>query len=318
MILLRRVISSFIVLLGVISIVFFVIHIAPGDPSHRLISPHFSELQVESLHREYNLNAPLIEQYYSFILKAVQFDFGVSFSYKMNVVDVISEYFSFTVIFSLLTFLFQIISSSFLLLMVVKINSTFFEKLLDKILLSSYLVPPFVTGLFLVLVFSVSLKLFPISGISAISGTEFNLLEFLHHLCLPIITLSLTGTAIYYKYMKESITKIQDSDFILYLRSLGCSETTILFKHIVPNILGTVINIAGIELGILLGGALITEVLFGLPGMGRLTIDAIMARDYPLIMGCTIISCLAVVSCNLLADLIRGIIDKRVLSKIIE
>jgi len=129
---------------------------------------------------------------------------------------------------------------------------------------------------------------------------------------LPLITLSIPGIAEFYKYLRDNFEEINNKSFVENLRAHGLRESEIIRKHIIPNSINPLISIAGVELGLLLGGALITEVIFALPGMGRLTVNAIFARDYPLIVGCTFVSGVLVIITNLLADVVKAKLDKRV------
>ncbi|MBP1682557.1 MAG: Peptide/nickel transport system permease protein, partial [Ignavibacteriaceae bacterium] len=184
-----------------------------------------------------------------------------------------------------------------------------------------YSIPAFVLGVALIYIFSVSLNLFPISGLKSLDYDYFTffsqVLDKLHHLVLPLITLTLAGIALFYKYIKENMDEIFHQTFILNLKALGMKEDVILKKHVLPNSLRPLLSVAGVELGILLGGALITEVIFGLPGMGRLTVDSILARDYPLVIGCVFTAGAVMIAANFLADIIKLKIDKRLVKGIL-
>jgi peptide/nickel transport system permease protein len=134
---------------------------------------------------------------------------------------------------------------------------------------------------------------------------------------MPVITLSIGGLAVFYRYLRDSLEETMNKQFVLNLRANGFDEKTILLKHIIPNAAGPLIAVAGVELGILLSGALITEVIFGLPGMGRLAVNAILERDYPLIIGCMLTAGILIILSNLAADIIRTKIDKRLIRDIL-
>jgi len=162
--------------------------------------------------------------------------------------------------------------------------------------------------------------MFPSSGLSSFDSDSMSFAgraaDYLRHLILPLITLSLGGMAVYYKYLRDNLEETLNKTFVLNLRAHGFSEKEIVRKHVIPNSIGPLISVAGVELGILFSGALITEVIFGLPGMGRLTINAILARDYPLVTGCTFTAGVLVIISNLAADLVKAKIDKRLLKGI--
>jgi peptide/nickel transport system permease protein len=199
------------------------------------------------------------------------------------------------------------------------------KKWLDNFVTNSsffiYSIPAFVLGVALIFVFSVSFNLFPISGLKSIDYDYLpyfsQVLDKIHHLVLPLITLTAAGIALFYKYIKESMDDVLHQTFVINLRASGVDENIILRKHVIPNALRPLISVAGIELGILLGGALITEVIFSLPGMGRLTIDSIFSRDYPLVIGCVFTAGTVMVLANFLADIIKLKIDKRLVRGIL-
>jgi peptide/nickel transport system permease protein len=181
--------------------------------------------------------------------------------------------------------------------------------------------PTFVTGLILVYIFSVKFDVLPTSGIKSIFHDDLSLFEklidFFVHLVLPMITLSLGGVTVFYKYLRDNFDSVKSSSFILNLRANGFTEKEIFKKHLLPNSIQPLISIAGIEFGILLGGALLTEVIFSLPGMGRLTVTAILNRDFPLVIACSFIAGLMMVISNLAADLIKIKMDKRFIKELI-
>ncbi len=203
---------------------------------------------------------------------------GVSYNYRLPVFEVIWEYFSFTLVFAAISFILQISLSIWLALWVIKRRNKWLDNFVTNSSLFIYSIPAFVLGVALIYIFSVNLNLFPISGLKSLDYDYLpffsQVLDKLHHLVLPLITLTLAGVALFYKYVKESMDEIFHQTFILNLKASGMKENIILKKHVLPNALRPLISVAGVELGILLGGALITEVIFGLPGMGRLTVDS--------------------------------------------
>lgn len=318
----KRILSSILVLFLVITFVFFLVRVAPGNPAQKFLSPDFSPQLAEQIHKTFSLDKTAPEQYLAFVKNLFTGSFGSSYTYRLPVDKVIYEYLSFTVIFTLLAFTLQTLISFWLATRSVKYINGVFHKFADKLSLIIYATPSFIIGLFLILIFSVQLNLFPTSGIKSLDNSQlpfFNrMLDYLSHLILPLITLTAGGIAVFYRYLRDNISDLYNNTFILNLRSMGFDDRTILRKHIFPNTLGPFLSIAGIELGILFSGALITEVIFGLPGMGRLTISAIFERDYPLVIGCTFTAALLMISSNLITDLIKIKIDKRLIKDLIQ
>ena len=313
----KRFLSSLLILFLVISFLFILLRISPGDPMQKFVSPELSPELADRVRQNFNLNEPLLNQYITFLQNAVQGNFGISYNYLEPVVSVILNYLPFTIIFASISFLIQIFAAGSLSVYTFNHKNKFLDRFLSKISLAVYSTPSFVLAVILIYLFSVKLQIFPSSDLRSIYFEELNYTEkffdYSRHLILPLITLSLAGIVIFYKYIRENLESLSGTNFILFLRSQGMSRNEIIRKHIFPNALGPLISIAGIELGILFSGALITEVIFSLPGMGRLTIHAILSRDYPLVIGCAFAAGALMIFANFLADLIKAKMDKRLL-----
>ena len=318
----KRILSSVIIIFLVITFVFFLVRLAPGNPAQKFLSPGFSPHLAEQVTKSFNLDKTPLQQYFAFLKNLLTGDFGTSYTYRQPVLQVLSNFLAFTILFSLTAFLIQAAISLLLAIKSVKNINGPMDKLADKISLFIFATPSFVIGLLLILVFSVQLDLFPTSGIKSLDNSELpffsRMLDYVSHLILPLATLTAGGIAIFYRYLRDNLNDIYNHNFILNLRSMGYDENTILIKHVFPNTVGPFLSIAGIELGILLGGALITEVIFGLPGIGRLTVSAIFERDYPLVIGCTFSAAALMIISNLIADLVKIKIDKRLVKDLLQ
>jgi len=316
-ILLRRFLSSILLLFLLISFIFILLRIAPGDPVQKFISPDLSPELADKIRESFQLNGSIFEQYFLFLENIVKGDFGISYNYRLPVLTVIWDYLPFTLIFASISFIFELLISYFLALKVAKNFGSRFDKFVSKISFMIYSVPSFVLAVILIFIFSVTLNLFPSSDLTSIYFDDLNFwekgLDYISHMILPVLTLSLGGVVVFYKYLRDNIESVYGKSFVMKLRADGMNEKEILKKHVIPNAIGPVISVAGVELGFLLSGALITEVIFGLPGMGRLTVNAIMLRDFPLVVGCAFISGVLMIFSNLIADLIKVKIDKRLL-----
>ncbi len=316
----KRILSSVLILILLISLIFFLLRLAPGNPVQKFVSPALSPKLAEKVRTSFSLNKPVTRQYIDFVKNIVTGNFGISYQQHKPVVDVIKEYLPFTVIFSFISFLIQIGFGFLFAFYAFKNKGKFSDELLSKLSLILYSIPAFVLGILLIYLFSVTIPLFPSADLRSVDFDDLTLIgkifDYVKHLILPLATLSIPGIVIYYKYLRENLDSVNNKTFINHLRINGFDEKTILKKHIIPNTIGPLISVAGIELGLLLSGALITEVIFSLPGMGRLTVGAILNRDYPLIIGCTFIAGLLVIITNFLADIIRYKLDKRMLKGI--
>jgi peptide/nickel transport system permease protein len=316
-ILLKRILSSLITLLLLISFLFILIRLSPGDPTQKYLSAKFSPELKTKIAEDFDLNRPVLSQYTSFLLNIFKGDLGVSYDFRQPVLSVIWQFFSFTLVFAFLSFIIQLLISYLLAISSVQKSGNFFDRAIAKSSIIIYATPAFVLGVFLIFLLSVHIDLFPSSGLKSPDHDSLSFLgktvDYFKHLVLPLITLSAAGTAMFYKYLRENMEDVYNRNYILQLRASGYTEKVILKKHVIPNAVRPLISIAGIELGMLLGGALITEVIFGLPGMGRLMMDSIFSRDYPLVIGCALVGGFMMIFSNFVADLVKIKIDKRMI-----
>jgi peptide/nickel transport system permease protein len=297
------------------------LRISPGDPAQKFISPELSAELADKVRESFNLNSSIFNQYKSFLINLISGDLGISYNYRESVLKVIMQYLPFTMIFSLISFVIQIFVGGSLALLAVKKIGRPLDRILIRFNLFIYSLPTFVIGVFLILIFSEVFNLLPSSGLRSFDFDSFSSFnktkDYFLHLLMPVITLSLGGIAIFFRYLRDSLEETMNRSFVLNLRANGCDEKSLMLRHVLPNASGALIAAAGVELGMLLGGALITEVIFGLPGMGRLTVNAILLRDYPLIIGCTLTAGILMVLSNLIADMVKAKIDKRLIKDIL-
>jgi peptide/nickel transport system permease protein len=316
-----RLTSSVITLFLLVSFLFIIIRLSPGDPTDKYVSDKLGTELSEKIAERFALNQPVAEQYLSFISNVLKGDFGVSYNYRLPVFKVIWEYFSFTLVFASVSFILQMLLSITIALSLIKNRGRRVERWFSNLSLFVYSVPSFVLGVALIYLFAVHISIFPVSGLKSLDYENLDFISKifnrLAHLVLPLITLSAGGIALFYKYIKESIDEVLNQTFIINLRASGVGEKEILKKHVLPNALRPLISVAGVELGILMGGALITEVIFSLPGMGRLAVESVLTRDYPLVVACVFTAGTVIIIANFLADLIKLRVDKRLIKGIL-
>ena len=319
---LRKLLSYAITLCLLVTFIFFIIRITPGDPAAKYISPQFNKELADNVRASYNLNEPLLSQFGAFLGNALSGNFGISYEYHQPVFSVVKNYLLFTVLFALTSFLIQFAAGTGIALYVTKRRGSRFEKIFDSLSLAVYSLPTFLIGVILVYIFSIKLNIFPSSDLYSPDFSSKSIFEkifeIISHSILPLLTLSIPGIVIFYRYAKENLTAALNKSFVTYLRSNGMGEKEIYRKHILPNIMPQLISLSAVELSILLSGALITEVIFNLPGMGRVTVTAIMQRDYPLIVATTFLAGVFVLACNFAGEILRGIIDRRIAEEIFQ
>jgi len=318
---LKRILSSILVLFLIVTMVFVLIRISPGDPTQKYISPKLSPELAQQVRKSFNLDESISVQYLNYLKNIVTGDFGVSYEYRLPVMKVISEFLPVTLILAFSSITIQLVLGYFSAILAIKRRNRFADNFLRKSSIIIYLTPGFVLGLILIFIFSVQLDLLPSNGFKSYYFDELNFFgkikDIFTHLVLPLLTLSLPGAALFFNYFRDGIEEVLQKDFILYLKSNGISDKIIFRRHILPNSLKPVLSVAGIELGYLLSGTLVTEVIFSLPGMGRLMVSSIFNRDFPLIIACAFISAVFIILSNLIFDLIKVKLDKRIWKEIL-
>ncbi len=318
---LKRILSSLFILFLVITLVFLLIRISPGDPTQKFISPKLSSELVQEVRKSYGLDEPIPIQYLKFIKSIFIGEFGISYEYRMPVLKVISEFLPVTILLAFSSLILQILAGYFSALFSIRRINSLVDKLMRRTSVILYVTPGFVLGLILVFIFAVQLNIFPSGGFKSFYFEDLSLTEKIKdislHLVLPLLTLSLPGAALFFNYFRDGIEEVLNKDFITYLKANGLSDKIIFRKHILPNSIKPVLSVAGIELGFLLSGTLVTEVIFSLPGMGRLMISSILSRDFPLVIACAFVSAAFIIISNFIFDLIKIKIDRRIWREIL-
>ena len=299
---LRRILIAFPLILGVTTVVFVMLRVAlPGDPAKVMAGPRASPELIEQIRHNLGLDRPVIEQYLIFLRNFLQGDLGRSVKFREPVVGVITKAFPFT---ATLTFLCVAIGTS-LGLVIGVVTAVYQRTWIDNfgivVAVLFYSIPTFWLGLMLILIFSVGLRILPVQGV----GTW-------KHFVLPVATLGVGQSALIARLTRSSMIEVLSTDYVRTARAKGLAQRRVLIRHALQNTLIPVITVVGLSVGGLLGGAVITESIFGLPGVGRLAIDAISNRDYPMIQGAVILVAASFVFVNLLVDIIYAFVDPRI------
>lgn len=297
----RRLLATVPVVLGVVTMVFLIIHLTPGDPVEIMLGENAAPADKESLRRELGLDKPLVEQYVSFIAGVATGDLGRSFHARKGVFESIAERYFATLELAACSMLLALMISLPLGVAAAAKKDTAIDHSSMTLSLLGVSMPSFWIGPLLILIFAVELKWFPVSGRGGIAS-----------LVLPSITLGTAMAAILSRLTRSAMIEALGEDYITTARSKGVRERAALFKHALANALLPVVTVAGLQFGALLAGAIITETIFAWPGLGRLTIQAINARDYPLVQGCVLAISLSYVFVNLAVDILYSVIDPRV------
>ncbi len=301
----RRVLITLPVLWLVVTVVFLLIHIVPGDPIVQMLGDGATAGDIAALRHSYGFDQPLQRQYLSYWVGILHGDLGRSLRLHDTVLHLVLQRYPYTLALTVAATLLGVLMAIPAGVASARRQNRWSDRTLGVVSLFGLSFPNFALGPILILVFAVGLGWFPVSG--AGSGT----LEFLRHLVLPAITLGLGMAAILTRMVRTSMLEELGQDYIRTARAKGLSENTVIYRHALRNALNPVVTVLGLQFGSLLSGAIVTETIFGWPGLGRLTLSAISNRDYALVQGCILAIGLTYVAVNLITDSVYSLADPR-------
>ena len=328
---LERVLGTIPIMFGVAIIVFFFIRLTPGDPVDIMMGQGgaISSGELEQLREEFHLNEPLHIQLWYFLRDAIQGDLGYSYVLKQPVTTLIGERLPATIELAVGALLFSLIIA----LPIGVISAVRQNSWLDRISMSTAFLgismPGFWLGIILILLFSVRLNWLPVQGRialgaglqeqtgyfvldSLLSGNMRALQSSLLHLVLPSVTLGAPVAAVIARVLRSSMLETLRSDYVTLARSKGVSEWWVVVKHALRNAMIPTVTVVGLQVGILLGGNMVIETVFGWPGLGRMVVKAIFDRDFPLIQGAVMIYAFTFVMANLIVDVLYTYLNPRI------
>ena len=297
----NRLLQAIPVLLGVIIITFVLMYIIPGDPVVSMVGERYSEETVQRLRQELHLDDPLPLQFLRYVGNVLQGNFGNSFITGEPVAALIIEKFPNTMMLAITAMFFAILIGLTAGIMSSVHPGSFMDRGIMVLALAGISAPVFWVGLILVLVVGVMLQWLPPTGFGGIE-----------YLILPALTLGLRSAAYLARLTRATMLEVLSHDYIRTARSKGLPEWKVFIKHAFPNTLIPVITIIGTDFGSYLSGAVLTESIFGWPGIGRLALEAIMKRDFPVIQGTVLFMAIMFVLMNVLVDLLYGVVDPRI------
>jgi peptide/nickel transport system permease protein len=305
-------------ILGITIITFLVIHLAPGTPTdiQTQMNPKVSAEARERLKRIYGLDKPLYKQYFDWLGRLSKLNFGNSFVDGRSVLKKIRDSLPITIIINSLSLFFIFVMAIPIGVLSAAKQYSFFDKFTTVFVFIGFSVPTFWLALLLMIFFGIRLNWLPISGIKSLylsNPTFWNkLLDYARHLVLPVFVSAFGGLAGLSRYTRSNMLEVIRQDYIRTARAKGLSERSVIYKHALRNALMPVITILGLSIPGLIGGSVIFETIFSIPGMGQLFYGSVMARDYPVIMGILFIGAILTLFGNFLADISYAIIDPRI------
>jgi peptide/nickel transport system permease protein len=317
---LRRLVLAVPLLVGITCISFVVIHLAPGDPTEVMTGDLRADASAHTrkiLQEVYGLDKPLHVQYWNWLSRLVRLDFGRSFSPDGRpVLAKIAERLPVTLLLNVVEMAIIVAIAVPIGVMSATRQYSVFDKITTIFVFVGFATPDFWLALLLMILFGAQLGWLPISGLRSLNWEYLSFwkqqTDFLAHLLLPIVVATFGGLAGFSRYMRQSMLEVVRQDYIQTARAKGLAERVVIGKHALRNAMLPIVTILGLSLPGLIGGSVIVESVFAIPGMGQLMVQAVFERDYPVIMGNLVIVSVLTLVANLLADLSYGLIDPRI------
>ncbi|MDW3221478.1 MAG: ABC transporter permease [Paracoccaceae bacterium] len=305
----QRVLAAIPVMGFVALFVFLLLRLTPGDPAAILAGDTATPAQLDAIRESLGLNEPLFTQFFSWIGQLLQGDFGTSILSGKPVIELISDRMEPTISLALTTIVLSVIIAVPLGVIAAWKQGTLIDRFVMLLSVLGFSVPVFVIGYLMISLFSMELKWFPVQGFRPIGD---GLGDFLHRIALPTFTLTLLYIALIARITRTSMLEILGDDYIRTARAKGLPESRVLMRHALRNCSVPIITVIGIGFALIISGVVVTESVFNLPGLGRLTVDAVLSRDYPVIQAVILLASLIYVVINLMIDIAYVLLDPRI------
>jgi peptide/nickel transport system permease protein len=305
----RRVLAA-IPVMGVVALfVFLLLRLTPGDPAAILAGDNATPAQLERIRASLGLNEPLYVQFFTWINKLLHGDLGVSLISNVPVTTMIGQRIEPSISIALSTIVLSIMIAVPLGVIAAWKHGTWIDRFVMGLSVLGFSVPVFVIGYVLIQVFAIDLRWLPVQGFKSISS---GLGPFIERLVLPTLTLSFIYVALIARMTRAAMLDVLGEDYVRTARAKGIGEVAVLLRHALRNAAIPVITVIGTGFALLISGVVVTESVFNLPGVGRLTVDAVLARDYPVIQAMILLTSLVYVTVNLLIDVAYTLLDPRI------
>ncbi|MCZ8187378.1 MAG: ABC transporter permease [Beijerinckiaceae bacterium] len=305
----RRIIATIPVMGFVALFVFSLLYIAPGDPAAVIAGDQASPADVERIRAGLGLDRPYLVRFAEWLFRVLQGDLGTSIFTSLPVTQLIAQRIEPTVSLMVVTLLFAIVVAVPMGVIAAWKANTWIDRVAMAFAVFGFSVPVFVVGYLLAYIFALKLDWLPVQGYTPLSA---GIGPWLENLILPSVTLGMVYIALIARITRASMLEVLQQDYIRTARSKGVAQPSILFIHALKNAAIPVVTVIGIGIALLIGGAVVTESVFAIPGLGRLTVDAILRRDYPVIQGVVLMFSFVYVVINLVVDIIYTLLDPRI------
>jgi peptide/nickel transport system permease protein len=306
---LRRLLATIPVILVVAVFVFLLLRLTPGDPAAIIAGDSANEAQVADIRAKLGLNEPIYSQFFIWGGKILRGDFGESFFFKKTVADLISDRIEATLSLSFFTIVLAILVAVPLGVLAAAKHGSWIDRLVMGFSVLGFSVPVFVIGYLLIYVFAIELNWLPVQGYQRIG---LGVGGWFQRLILPSLTLAVVYVALIARMTRTSMLEVLSEDYVRTARAKGQIERKVLFRHALRNAAVPIVTVIGLGIAVLIGGVVVTESVYTIPGLGRLTVDAVLARDFPVIQAVILLFSLVYVVVNLLVDITYTLLDPRI------
>jgi peptide/nickel transport system permease protein len=305
----KRMVAT-IPVMGVVALfVFLMLRLSPGDPAAIIAGPYASPEHIDLIREQLGLNEPIVVQFSTWIWTLMRGDLGISIFSDLPVTHLIAQRLEPTLMLSLTTIVFAILVAVPMGVIAAWKSNTWIDRSIMIFAVAGFSIPVFVLGYMLIWEFSLVLKWLPVQGYT--SPFE-DLGKFFWHITLPTITLSVIYIALIARITRASVLDVLEEDYIRTARAKGQTEAKVLIGHALRNAAVPIVTVIGLGVALLIGGVVITESVYNVPGLGRLVVDAILARDYPIIQGLILMFSLVYVAVNFVIDIAYTLLDPRI------
>jgi peptide/nickel transport system permease protein len=305
----RRLLATIPVMLVVAVFVFLMLRLTPSDPAAIIAGDNANAEQVAAIRKQLGLDKPMLTQFFIWSGKILSGDFGESFFFKKTVAELIADRIQPTLSLAFFTILLAVLIAVPLGVLAAAKQGTMIDRLVMGFSVLGFSVPVFVIGYLLIYLFAIHLNLLPVQGYQRI---ELGIWGWVQRLILPSITLAIVYVALIARMTRTSVLEVLSEDYIRTARAKGQIERKVLFRHALRNAAVPIVTVIGLGIALLIGGVVVTESVYTIPGLGRLTVDAVLARDYPVIQAVILLFSLVYVLINLLVDIIYTLLDPRI------
>ena len=306
----KRIFMTIPVMVVVALFVFLLLRLSPGDPAAVIAGDYATAEDVQKIREKLGLSEPIFVQFVTWLGSLIQGDLGTSIFSNKPVTELIAQRLEPTLMLALTTIIFSILVAVPLGTIAAFRAGSWIDRLVMLFSVGGFSVPVFVLGYILIYYFSITWRILPVQGYR--SPFEDGMLPFVQHIILPTLTLSVIYIALLARMTRASVMEVLEEDYIRTARAKGLSEVKILMRHALGNAAVPIVTVIGIGIALLIGGVVVTESVYNIPGLGRLVLDAVLARDYPIIQGLILFFSLIYVLLNLIIDLTYTLFDPRI------